>query len=67
MAADMGRLLCCCVGHEALGYTEACLMAWTQAWEAGSSGVRGHCRSTGLVSEPETVELLGRFPKGIRD
>ena len=35
MAADMGRLLCCCIGHEALGYTEACLMGWTQAWRQG--------------------------------
>ena len=66
MAADMGRLLCCCVGHDrssfviptaALGGREACLMEWSQVWRQGAEW-RGHCRSTGLVSEPETVELL---------
>ena len=66
MAADMGRLLCCCVGHDrssfviptaALGGREACLMEWSQVWRQGAKW-RGRCRSTGLVSEPETVELL---------
>lgn len=45
MAADMGRLLCCCAGHDrssfvisttALGDREACLMGRTQVWRQGA-------------------------------